>query len=188
MGSEMCIRDSLKILGFHFGRKPNAVDHVAKLIDRMYGKLWTLRFLKRSGMEQHDLLQIYKTILRPSAEYSSVIYHSLIPEYLANKLESFQRQALKIIYGWDTNCDALIENGTIELLSKRRQDSILKFALKAAASPRFGPSWFKETPISSREVRATTRKKYIEKQCKTDRSRNNPLEYMTKTLNEFYSK
>ena len=59
MGSEMCIRDrhnrvntyintegdkiestdSLKILGFTFGREPNAKLHVEKLIDRFHAKL-----------------------------------------------------------------------------------------------------------------------------------------------------
>ena len=135
-------------------------------------------------MAQADLLDIYKSVLRPSAKYSSVIYHSLIPDYISNKLESVQRQALKIIFGWDTNLDQLYDNGTIETLANRREKNALSFALKAAASPRFGPSWFSETASDMRTARPTTRKKYKEKFCRTERGRRNPLNYFTRILNE----
>ena len=137
-------------------------------------------------MSQKDLLSIYMNILRPSAEYCSAIYHSLIPEYMAAKLESVQRQAMKIVFGWQVNYEELLGNGTIETLEKRRQDNALKFALKASNSARFGRTWFTETPITEREVRNTTRKKYIEKFTRTERGRSNPLSYLTRRLNEHH--
>ena len=42
---------SLKILGFNFGVEPNAVYHVTLLIEKFYRKLWSLRFLRKSGMK-----------------------------------------------------------------------------------------------------------------------------------------
>ena len=175
--------DYLRILGFDFNNEPNAIFHVLGVIDKLYGKLWTLRFLKKSGMSQNNLLQIYCSVLRPSAEYSSIIYNSLIPEYVSAKLEAVQRQAMKIIYGWDINYDELISNNVISTLKSRREDASLKFAFKASKSPRFGPVWFTENPVE-RSARCTTRKHYIEENCRTERGRNNPIQYMTRMLNE----
>ena len=95
--------DSLKLLGFHFGREPNAVFHVTQLVEKFYRKLWSLRFLKKSGMEPDDLWKVYLTVILPSIEYCSEIYDSLIPAYLSDKLESVQRQAVKIVYGYGVN-------------------------------------------------------------------------------------
>ena len=64
---------------------------------------------------------------------------------------------------------------------------MLKFALKASKSERFGPKWFKRAPQTERSVRPTTRRTFLERQCRTERSRNNPLEAMTRLLNELYS-
>ena len=121
--------DSLKIVGFHFNSEPNAVFHVCKTIDKFYNKLWTLRFLKKSGLGQNNLLQIYKSIIRSSAEYGSVVYNPLIPEYVSDKLESVQKQAMKVIYGWDVCYQTLLDTGIIEPLKQRRNNASLKFAL-----------------------------------------------------------
>ena len=186
----LCIhanRDSNKILGFTFGTEPNACTHVSKVIDSMYSKLWTLRFLKKSGMSRDNLLSIYKQMLRASAEYGSVVYHSLIPDYMSEKLESVQKQAMKIIFGWDINYAELIREGVVESLASRRENCILKFALKASESPRFGTQWFTKNPDIPIELRAGVRNTYLEKRSRTERGRNNPLNYMTRRLNEHLS-
>ena len=177
--------NKLKILGF---KEPNAVFHVTGVIEKFYGKLWTLRFLKKSGMKSSDLLKVYNTVLRPSAEYCSVVYHNLIPDYISNKLEQVQRQAFKIIYGWDVDYDSMVQNGSAETLKERRITAFNTFATKAAASPRFGPAWFKYANNSRREVRPLTRDKYIETRSRTERGRNNPITAMTRYLNDEHRK
>ena len=57
--------DSLKILGFNFGVEPSATKHVKIIIEKLYAKLWTLRFLRRSGMRTSDLKKVYDTVIRP---------------------------------------------------------------------------------------------------------------------------
>ena len=183
-GERINSSDSLRVLGFDFSAEPNAIKHVSGVIDRLYGKLWTLRFLKRSGMSESNLLSIYKDVLRPSVENSSTVYHTLIPDYVAEKLESVQKQAMKVIYGWNCNYGKLVEDGRISSLSSRREEAMLKFANKVAKSPRFGPIWFKETTVQDREVRPSTRNKYVERLCRTERGRNNPIVAMTRILNE----
>ena len=156
------------------------------VIDRLYGKLWTLRFLKKSGMSQSNLLKIYEQVLRPSAEYSHVVYHSLIPEYVAEKLECVQRQAMKIVFGYDVDYNQLIQDGKISSLKSRRESALSKFALKASVSPRFSSALFEPVPASERSVRKSTRNLYVEKKFRTQRGRNNPVAVMTRRLNEIY--
>ena len=179
---------TLKILGFNFSTEPNANFHVTGVIDKLYSKLWTLRFLKKSGLDPARLLEVYENVIRPSAEYSSVIYNSLIPEYLSDCLESVQKQAAKIIFGWNIDYGRLIESGKIETLKCRRDKATLNFALRAEQSPRFGAKWFHESPAADREVRPSTRSKYLEKRCRTERSKNNPVNVLTRVLNEHYRK
>ena len=152
----------------------------------MYGKLWVLHFLKKSGMDEAGLLKVYETVLRPSAEYSSIIYGCLIPEYISNRLELIQKQAAKIIFGYNTVYEQLLEDGKIETLKQRRSEATPRFALKAAGSVRFGPQWFTETSNSNREVRPSTRQKYIERRSRTERGKNNPINVMTRMLNEHH--
>ena len=184
---EIASSDKLKLLGFNFDRTPDASFHVGLLIEKFYARLWTLRFLKKSGMAIPSLMLVYKSIIRPFVEYCAVIYHTLIPEYQSNKLESVQRLALRIIYGSNQNLDQLFENGTIERLSDRRVEICLKFALRAEKSERFGPNWFKLSPGTGTQVRDSTRRKYIETFSRTERMRNNPVNYLTRILNKHYS-
>ena len=80
----------------------------------------------------------------------------------------------------------LYSNGTIDTLKSRRTLAISKFAIKAAESPRFGPYWFTQSGENPVSVRPTTRKKYVEPVCRTERGRQNPLLVLTRALNEHY--
>ena len=99
-----------------------------------------------------------------------------------------QRRALRIVYGWECDCEELFESGKVELLKKRREKNLLEFAKKNEQSDRFGRDWFvKNTVGSEREVRNSTRRKirkYIERKGKTQRMRNNPVNAMARILND----
>ena len=82
-GDNIVSNDELKILGFYFNHKPNATYHVSLLLQKFYNMLWSLRFLRRSGMRPEDMCRVYCTIIRPVVEYAAVVYHSLIPKYQA---------------------------------------------------------------------------------------------------------
>ena len=81
-------------------------------------------------------MSIYKTVIRPAAEYCSVAYHSLIPKYLVEALERAQKQAMKVIYGVELDYGMLLENGVLEGMEERREKNCLKFAFKARARTR----------------------------------------------------
>ena len=130
---------------------------------------------------------MYNFIIRPAIEYSAVVYHSMISEELSSKLEGMQRHAMRIIYGWEGDVRETMEAKGIETLKQRRESMVLAFALKNENSEKFGRKWFKPAERSEREVRNTTKKKYLEPFCRTDRLKNNPVNYMTRKLNEHYN-
>ena len=180
--------EGLKILGFTFDTKPNANKHVELLIQRFYSKLWSLRFLKKSGLEPDKMLEIYNSTIRSAVEYCGNVYHSMITQNLSNRLESIQQQALRIIYGYTTDVDEVMAAKGIETLAKRRESSILRFALKNEHTSKYGKRWFKETEETNMTVRNTTRMKYKIPIARTERMNENPLIAMTRALNKYYSK
>ena len=184
---QLALEILLKILGFTFDQRPNANKHVELLIQRFYAKLWTIRFLKKSGMPQDKLLRVYYTLVRSAVEYCSVVYHTMIPKLLADKLESIQRQALRIIYGQNCNMEALFAAKGISTLYDRREEAVMNFALKNEKRPRYGGRWFEEYEETDRSVRGTTRDKYKLPRFRTERMRNNPVTRMTMALNKHYS-
>ena len=181
--------DELKLLGFTFNSHPNANRHVELLIERFHSKLWTLRFLKRSGLDEERLLGVYNSAIRSTVEYCSVVYHSMIPGYLAEELESIQRRALRIIYGWDTDVRTLMEVKGIEELKQRRENAVLKFALKNEHVGKFGGKWFrkKEERTQGASTRGANPAKYEIPFCRNERKKSNPVIYMATKLNEHYS-
>ena len=106
---------------------------------------------------------------------------------MTKKLERVQEQAMKIIYGRGLDYGGMVEDGGLETLEERRKRAIVKFAVKASQSERFGNKWFPRSN-TEREARQTTRREYVERNCRTERGRNNPIQYMIRILNEQITK
>ena len=68
--------DSIKALGVHFSSSLNLNLHVDTVVRRFRQRYWTLRNLKRNGFNSDELIQVYKTMLRPIAEYACMVFHS----------------------------------------------------------------------------------------------------------------
>lgn len=64
--------ERLKILGFTFGPEPSASYHIDTLIKKFNIRLWSLRFLRRAGMKNDDLLFVYKALHRPLLDYATI--------------------------------------------------------------------------------------------------------------------
>ena len=104
---------------------------------------------------------------------------------MADKRELIQKRAIKIIYGQCINYEESVNDGTIETLESRRTKKSLNFALRNTSSVRFGHKWFPANMVE-RDARRTTRDKFQEKRCRTERERNNPLNFMIRQLNEHF--
>ena len=178
--------DNMKILGFTFDGRPSASRHVETTIEKFHARLWTLRFLRRSGLDENRLLEVYNSIVRSAVEYCAIVYHSMIPRHLSDGLETLQRRALKIVFGWNSDVDTIMAAKGIETLEERRKSAVLRFALKNEEVAKYGGKWFKKNEEISINLRPGTRNKYKEVKCRTERMKGNPVVYMTSALNNHY--
>ena len=150
------------------------------MLEKARRKMWTLRHVKKAGMGESDLLKIFNSIIRPTLEYAVPTFHPMLTAELSDMIEAIQKRACKIIYGWDSDYDVLVEGGMIETLQNRRERLTKNFAVKAAASTRFA-HWFKEKKKSEHNLRKEDR--YEEYFARTDRMKNSPLYFMRRMLN-----
>ena len=86
-----------------------------------------LNKLKYAGINEHDLLTIYKLFIRSVCEYCTT-------EELNDKPEAIQSTALKIILtdGY-TDYSSALKYFSLDTLCERRQKHMLKFTLKCTS-------------------------------------------------------
>ena len=101
------------------------MDHI---IDKVTPRLNVFRTLKFKLLRNH-LQVIYFSFIRPLLEYADIIWDN-IPEYLRDKLESMQIEAVRIVTRTTKLCSKqnLYKDTGWETLSERRKKhKILKF-------------------------------------------------------------
>ena len=157
--------------------------HVNQVAKRLRRKTWVLGRLKKKGMENKDLIQAYKSTIRPSAEYASPVWHSSITINQSEYIERQQTQALKNIFGVGISARKMRDESNIERLWVRREESCKKFALKNINNIRCA-GWFekRQAPLYSRRD-GTAYRTFREPLSKTDRHRNSPINYARRILN-----
>ena len=95
--------DTLKIVGYTFGRRPGPAEHL-KQLRRSYGaRAWTIRHLKKMNLPADLLVRIYCSLIRPIFDYASPAYHTTLTDQQSESLERLQRATLKTIYGLNTS-------------------------------------------------------------------------------------
>ena len=133
--------DELKVLGFIFGKKPTVQKHVDYILKKARSRLWAIRNIKSAGISNNDCLTIYKNVVRPCLEYVVPTYHPMLNVQMSDEIETVQKRACRIIFGYDKCYDEIIEEKILPSLQERREALTLNFARKCAASSRFG-NWF----------------------------------------------
>ena len=183
-GTKIFSQDSLKQLGFFFGKRPNADEHVGRLIAKFRRRIWLLRHLKRARITKEDLVALYKCFLLPVLDSSSVVYHSILTADQSAKLENLQARTLKIIYGSTKSYRETLEESGLERLSERRLRLVDKFIVKCATSDRFKDRWFPRELFKHADLRNELL--YREFYARTDRLYNSPLFFYRRRLNEIH--
>ena len=100
-GNEIRSGGGIKMLGFHLGPRPTVSVHVESLRRRFRQRAWILTHLRHAGFNEKELAKVYRVIVRPVADYMSVVFHSMLTDREDEIIERLQSQALKIIYGKD---------------------------------------------------------------------------------------
>ena len=149
------------------------------LISKVNTRTWTLRELANSGFSESERLEVYKTMIRPIIEYSSVIYNSMITQEQEEELERVQTRAQKNVYGHVYSKRQLMQMSELETLKERRDKACLKFAQKLASNAKFA-GWFPQRKAGSRQRQE---EEYVEYPARTDRRKNSPLYHFRRILN-----
>ena len=178
-GSVIESGESMKVLGFHFSSRPTVHLHVNQTVKKMRQRCWALRHLARYGMNEKELVQVYKSVILPLADYCAPAYHSMMNDIQDQQMEGAQTGALRAIYGWGRSARTLRQEAGIQTLRARRIELTDKFARKCVANPRFS-HWF---PLSTGRRSARGGDIYEERFAKCDRLVNSPLYYMRRRLN-----
>ena len=66
---------------------------------------------------------------------------------MADALEKQQKRAMKIIYGFETKYEDVLEKTGMKTMTKRREEAYKSFTRKLAESARFGDTFFPKTII-----------------------------------------
>ena len=142
-------------------------------------KYWSLRHLAKIGFTQNELVEVYKSVILPIADYGAPAYHSMLSDEQDYDLERAQMGALRSIFGSGILGRKLREKAGVKTLRHRRIEQTDKFAQSCLKSERFR-EWF---PLrqEKREMRIT--EKYQEFYARCERQQNSPLFYMRRRLN-----
>ena len=181
-GQRLRCGETMKALGMRFSSRPDMSAHVEWVAKNMRMRLWMLRNLKRSGFNTEELVTVYKTMIRPVADYACVVYHSSLTDEQDELLERVQAQALKCIFGPFKSGRVLRGEACIETLRSRRIVLCDKFARKSLSNPRFS-HWF---PVKSTRTSARAGKCqeiFLEQKARCDRLANSPLFFFRRRLN-----
>ena len=125
------------------------------------------------------LLVTYKSIIRPIAEYCSVVFHSMLTDQQDEQIELLQSSALRYIYGFGMSYEQMRQKSGLSTLRSCRIAACDKFTLSCASSPRFC-RWFPENNTGRRSRHQLS---YLEQYARCDRLKNRPIFYMRRRLN-----
>ena len=117
-------------------------------------RYWMLRNFKKSGFTNEELVTVYTTMIRPTADYGAVVYHSSLSNQQDELIDNLQNAALHCIFGPGISGRKMRELAGIATLRTRREEMCDKFAKKCASDPLFS-KWFplKNTRTSVRNLK-----------------------------------
>ena len=174
-------QESLKVVGFHFSRKPTVNLHVRETVSKVRRRFWILRHIKHHGLTEEELLAVYCSILRSVLEYACVVFGPMLSQENEEDLERVQSQSLKIIYGFNKSYGQILASTGVQTLKERRDIAIRKFAVKSLEGSY--SHWF---PLNERG-RSRHSKKFREDFARCDRHKNSPIFAMRRVLNDMYT-
>ena len=184
-GERMASTDSLKILGFYFGKKPDVSEHVKNLIRKFRTRAWTMINLKKADLDRPTLVDLFKVLVRPVLDYAAVVYGPLLNKGQAEEIERLQRQTLKLIFDFNKSYSDIIKENDICTLTDRRQHLLDQFIQKTLENPKFSSKWLPLKETHNYDTRKE--KKFVEKPARTERLWKTPLFTMRRRANEIYA-
>ena len=137
--------------------------------------------LKNCSLSESDQLYIYKTTVRPVAEFAIPSFNSLMTGRMSEDLEKIQRRILQTIFGYDRSYREILEKENIERLSTGREELCEKFAEKAFKNEKYSDRWFPLRRACNYNMRRL--EKFHIPKSRTNRMKNSPIFSMRRHLN-----
>ena len=178
-GNKIEESDKLKILGFHFSKKPTMQAQVDSILRGIRARLWMITHLTHNGFNKEELQKMYTTMIVPLHDYCSAVYHSSLTKKQSDALERLQARALKNIFGYQHSYRSLIDRTGLARLSERRDRRTDAFAHRCTRG-RFS-AWF---PRNEGGRPTRHRPPFVEKFARCTRLQKSPLFHMRRRLNE----
>ena len=184
-GNQIGCQNKMKALGMRFSNRPDMSAHVDWIRKTYIERFWMLRNLKRNGFTNPELVQVYKTMIRPVAEYSCVVYHSSLTDEQDEQLDNLQNHALRCIFKSEKRLSErkLREMAGVETLRKRREVLCDKFADKCVKNLRLS-HWFPLKSSRTSQRAGKVNELYKEEKARCECLKNSPLFYFRRRLNK----
>lgn len=117
---------SYKILGVFVDSDLKWNSHIDYIYKKACKKLYSLRVLRRAGVDQVSILNVYISTVRPVLEYAVPVWQS-IPGFLSDKIESIQKRALRIIFPTAEKYTEALKLAHLDTLADRRNNLCVKY-------------------------------------------------------------
>ena len=187
VGSEIVQGSSkMKILGYIFDQSASANAQVTEIKRKAAIRAWSIRHLKRAGVPQGDLVQVFAAFIRSAVEYASNVYHGLLTGAQVQEIERIQSMILRVIYGDKLSYAQCLEAAGLPSLNNRRELAFLKFCERVERSPLYSKRWLPLAVNNEYNLRAND--KYLIEKTKCTRLMKSPIFRMRKILNDLHRK
>ena len=94
--------------------------HVDGIVSKARTWVFLIYQLKRAGIGRCDLVRIYISVIRPVVEYACPAWHTNLPKYLSDNIESIQKGCMKTIFP-GCSYDDILEMTNLPTLHDRRR-------------------------------------------------------------------
>ena len=177
-------QECMKILGYVIGNKPNASAQVQDIKSKCNIRAWTIRHLKRAGVKQKDLAEIYTACIRSAVEYASNVYSGFLSKTQEEHIERLQANILRGIYDFKLSYRECLVNAGLPTLKARRELSFLKFSRRVETNERYRKRWLPPAHKVGYPLRAANKYKMTKPNC--NRLENTPIFRVRKILNDLH--
>ena len=131
-----------------------------------------------------DLITIYKTFIRSTLEYNSVVFHSSLTSQQEESLERCQSVCLKVILQESfVSYSAALEMLGLQTLKHRREERCIQFS-KKSVKHKTNIRMFPLNPVLNGQIQVRAREKYKVNFAHTTAYKNSTIPYCQRLLNK----
>lgn len=175
-----------KLLGYWLTTAMTPHKHVQYIVSRAIKRIFVIRRLKAAGVSISDLIYIYILLIRSILETACPVFHPMLTNENKAQIERIQKIVLKIALSekyvdYEQACTEV----SLQTLDQRRVSLCLNFGIKCLKNP-VHASMFPVAPPTGHFTRNPAT--FMVPQCRTSRYMNSAIPYITKLLNQHFTK